>query len=305
MYCSKTIIFLFIFCFSISCDSSETSPISSNKSKNHVSNENLNNEQNTNNSNPKEIDSPDEKELSNAKIQSPYQTKPRRTKINFAEDCEYKIGDKFKLETACASAINSVIPDLPSNPCVYDQYLRNTKVSDGSAFLSLQNFSVKEAFPIKFYALSQNKYLVQIYCNSGAYNIENVYLLYDESKLPAKARVLEFPWIEPDSHILNDFSYLKPPSDDYIAKYINIVKEKTVGGIQFNPKTKTLIAYSKGNGMGKFGQYARYSFKKNGEPILEEFRARFYDDVYNQDYPNYDNDDVIKHPPKTWKRYYP
>jgi hypothetical protein len=288
MYCSKTIIFLFIFCFSISCDSSETSPISSNKSSNHVSNENLNNEQNANNSNPKEIDSPDEKELSKAEIQSPYQPKPRRKKINFPEDCEYKIGDKFKLETACASAINSVIPDLPSNPCVYDQYIRNTKVSDGSAFLSLENFSVKEAFPIKFYSLSSNKYLVQIYCESGAYNIKNAYLLYDESAIPAKAEVLEFPSFE----ITHD-------EDSDIAKTVEKVMVKTIGGVGFNLKTKQLIVFVKTRGIGDSGHYARYSFP-NGKPKLEEFRAKF-----KWAGRGYQTDEILKNPPQTWKRYFP
>ena len=295
-------------------------------------------------------------------IKSPYQTRPRRRTINFADDCFRPVvaGSKnWKLILACANAVEAVKPEIvkaaKDGNCddSFENLPDNTsyEVVDGNEILSytvnredskkldviakkletttrslFKNSGLPESDPyqlqtgqilkyqkahynyeygIRFLPFSNNKYLVEMRCWTAAYNLDNIYLLYDESSLPAKARVLEFDWVQPDAHIFDDFDYTDPPSDNYIAKYIKIVKEKTLCGFYFNSKTKTLIAYSKGNGMGKFGQYARYSLKKNGQPILEEFRARFYDDVHNQNYPNYDYEDVIKRPPRTWKRYYP
>jgi hypothetical protein len=55
----------------------------------------------------------------------------------------------------------------------------------------------------------------------------------------------------------------------------------------------------KTHGIGDAGHYARYSFL-DGKPKLEEYRARF--DWRGREYAL---EDVIKSPPKTWKRYFP
>lgn len=303
-------------------------------------------------------------------LRSPHQTKSRRTKIKFPDDCTDITGAGEKIEllpAACAEALRSARPALKEaadeGECdrpiaddnnhaypvidsdkilsykiknsaetdisiltkklgtVFENLAENNELDYSAEFRIGQELKYQKAhyiyeFEPKFLSLSNNKYLVEIRCWTAAYNLSNIYLLYNEAAIPAKAQVLEFDWVQPESHIYDDFSYLKPPSDDYIAKYTKIVKEKTLCGFYFNPKTKLLIAYSKGNGMGAFGQYARYSLKNPSKPKLEEFRAKFYDNVYtykniyNPDHPlklppNYGYDDVIKRPPKTWKRYYP
>jgi hypothetical protein len=243
-------------------------------------------------------------------------------KIAETENCSYPVTDEnnkssvvvddeemlfYKIKTPEETNIETLTKKLGT---VVESFIKNNQLDFPIELKVGQELKYQKAhyaydFNPLFYPFSDNKYLVKIKCWTAAYNLSNIYLLYDESSLPSKVKILEFSWVQPKAHIYDDFSYLKPPSDNYIAKHIEIVKEKTLPGFHFNSDTKTLTAYSKGNGMGKFGQYARYSFKKDGEPVLKEFRARFYDDVYNQNYPNYDYDDVIKNPPKTWKRYYP
>ena len=112
--------------------------------------------------------------------------------------------------------------------------------------------------------------------------------MYDESAIPAKAEILEFPSFE--------FTY----DEDYdVAKSVEKVNVTVLGGRWFNLKTKELIVFVKARGIGDAGRYARYSFP-NGKPKLEEFRAKF-----KWEGRGYQAGDVIKNPPKTWKRYYP
>lgn len=302
------IIVLFVVCSSSACSTVSSLPTQANSSKEDLASntkqtvENV--EQDANavrrfesdaNTNPNHI-SIDEK------IKRPRQAQARRKTIQFPDDCDYLVssGNENWLQAACADAIREVQPSLPKENCGYVNF-KDAYGKDGYYDLNAYNDPSHHPSAVQFYPLSPNKYLVQIYCNSGAYNTENVYLLYDESTIPAKAEILEFPWIKPESHIFDDFSDLDPPSDNYIAKRVKIVNVKIIGGINFNPKTKKLIVYTRGNGIGEFGQYARYSFP-NDKTKLEEFRAKYY---YSKNSPAYSPDDMIKHPPKTWKRYYP
>lgn len=212
---------------------------------------------------------------------SSYQTKPRRKKIKFSDDCQPSVvmgSDNWQLRKACGDALLTVKTDLPEK-CDYNTF----KDSDGS-----NNFSFFETAQIEFYYLSANKYLAELRCVAGAYNVQNVYVLYDESEIPAKAKVLQFPTLE-----------ITHNEDSDVAQKVEEVTTEIVGGRYFNPKTRELICFVKAHGIGDAGEYARYSFP-NGEPRLEEFRARF---VWSGR--EYTPDEVLKSPPKTWKRYYP
>ena len=213
---------------------------------------------------------------------NPYQTKPRRKQIKFPDDCTDIVpaGEKIRyLPMACAQTLKSIKPEL----------MKATK--DGICENSFAGLLAPEyAYPYEviFYPFSTNKYLVKMRCSTGAYNEINVYLLYDESKIPAKAKILEFPSFD-----------IEHDEDSDAAKNVEKVMVKTIGGRYFNPKTKKLIVFVKAHGIGDAGEYARYSFA-SGKPKLEEFRARF---VWSGR--GYQLSDVLKHPPKTWKRYYP
>lgn len=248
--------------------------------------------QNPANSSNKENISLETSQNKDDEFKSPQQIKPRRKKIDFPDDCNfYTVNEKFKLERACAFAINNVLSHLPKESCAYNSFLERGNISNGSSFLYLIEYATDfNSDAIKFYPLSSNKYLVELSCWTATYNLSNVYLLYDESKLPAKAQVLEF----------SSFEFEYPDDDDSDApKSVKKIVVKTVGGRYFNPKTKELIVFVKARGIGDAGEYARYSFPK-GKPKLEEFRAKFKWEGHG-----YQMDEVMKHPPKTWKRYYP
>ena len=124
----------------------------------------------------------------------------------------------------------------------------------------------------------------------SAYNLSNVYLLYDESAIPAKTRVLEFPDLK--------FSFDKDDKNGEYPASFEKATVKSVPGRIFNSKTKELLTMDKSTGIGYTGNFARYSFP-NDNPKLEEYRAKFKEDG------NGLGDDWLKVIEKTWKRYYP
>lgn len=216
-----------------------------------------------------------------------YQTKPRRPTIKFPDDCTATVPageESWQLPTACATAIAAALPNLPGTTGIG---LSSTK-SDCEYNSRRNDEDWLASYGAAFYPLSSNKYLVKILCQAGAYNQSNSYLLFDESALPAKAEVLEFPSFE----ITHD-------EDSEVAKSVDEVTVKTVGGVYFNAKTKQLIVFVKAHGIGDAGHYARYSFP-NGKPKLEELRAKF-----KWDGRGYTTDEILQNPPKTWKKYYP
>ena len=149
---------------------------------------------------------------------------------------------------------------------------------------------LEENSHIKFYPLSPNKYLLEIRCWAGAYNLSNVYLLYDESAIPAKTKVLEFPDF--------NFSFNEDDKENEYPVSVKKTMVKSVSGVEFNSKTKELIALDRKTGIGYAGHYARYSFP-NGKPKLEEYRAKFKEDG------NGLGDDWQRDVKKNWKRYFP
>jgi hypothetical protein len=280
-------VLLLVICLS-SCQSAQLSQIEINESSTNNSAKTPNSSvQNINaaNGDNKSIDL-NQNAAVKTKIKSVYQTKSRRKNILFPEDCTSFVpaGDEnWELQTNCAEAIQFVLPDLPRDGCGYEQFLKENSFND---FVKYSTDFHPGA--VKFYSLSPNKYLVEVLCDTAAYNISNAYLLYDESSLPSKAVVLEFDSFE--------FTY---DEDSDVAKTVKKLTVRTVGGRWFNPKTKELVVFIKARGIGDAGRYARYSFP-NGKPKLEEFRAKF-----KWEGRSYQVDDVVKSAPKTWKKYYP
>jgi hypothetical protein len=275
-------------------------------------------------------------------LKSSYQKRPRREKILFPDDCtdSTPAGEEVRyLPMACAEALKSAQADLQkvseeeecSHPIsaednrsyevvddekilsykiknsdetnislltnklgtVIESFIKNNKLEFPIEFKVGQELKYQKAhyeydFEPTFYSLSPNKYLVEMRCSTAAYNLSNIYSMYDESELPAKVNILEFP----------DFTFEYDENSD-TPKVIKEITSKTVGGRYFNPQTKELIVFIKARGIGDAGRYARYSFP-NGTPKLEEFRAKF-----KWEGRGYQAGDVIKSPPKTWKRYYP
>lgn len=225
-------------------------------------------------------------ESAQTKTPRSYRTKPRRTKIKFPDDCTTTVPageENWQLQTACAEAVTAALPNLPETARIG---LSSTK-SDCEYNSRRNDEDRLAAYGAEFYPLSSNKYLVKILCQAGAYNQSNSYLLYDESALPAKAEVLEFPSLQ----ITHD-------EDSEIAKTVEEVTVKTVGGVYFDAKTKQLIVFVKAHGIGDAGHYARYSFP-NGKPKLEELRAKF-----KWEGRGYTTDEILQNPPQTWKKYY-
>jgi hypothetical protein len=296
-------------------------------------------QQNSNTNLASSNDSNKDKEIVD-KIKSRYQTKPRRKKISFLEDCRLGVDSNknWKEVLGCADALESVKTKLQAvsenNNCsrpmsveddnpyeVIDSDQINHKIKNSEEtnikFITkkltttIENirknsnleYQVKlkigqeikyqkahwvHNFNPAFYPLSTNKYLIELACWTAAYNESNVYLLYDESALPAKISILEFP----------SFSFTFGENKDEPEK-VESINVKTVGGRLFNPKTKELIVFIKGNGNGDFGEYARYSFV-NDTPKLEEFRAKFKEDGIS-----YGTDEAMERSPKAWKQFYP
>lgn len=210
--------------------------------------------------------------------------KAQRRSIRFPADCttDRPAGSKnWTLQENCAEALTAVLPALPREDCDYEPYRKNF-----DDFLVFATSAYPDA--VRFYPLATNKYLVEIVCSTAAYNTSKAYLLYDESKLPATARVLEFPSLE--------FTY---DEESDRAETVESVKLKTVGARRFDLRTKQLIVFDKARGIGDAGRYARYSFP-NGEPRLLELRAKF-----SWTGRGYSTEEILRRPPLSWKRYYP
>ncbi len=225
-------------------------------------------------------------------FQSPRQSRPRRRTIHYPEDCQSSVVEgakNWRLQTACAAALDAVLPDLPtsSEGIIADSQAAKLDCDYSEQRDAQKRFSLAD-YGATFYPLSPNKYLVEIRCLAGAYNVVNTYVLYDESALPAHAQVVEFPSLK-----------FVVEGETETVKRFEKTTVKTVGAVQFNPLTKRLIVFVKARGIGDAGHYARYRFV-NDRPQLEEFRAKF-----DWNGRGYGTDEILKRPPKTWKRYYP
>jgi len=221
-----------------------------------------------------------------SKLSDSFQTAPRRRKISFPDDCNFYAASSEndrKLENGCAAAFEKVLPVLPREDCDYGEFLRQNSYTE-----FLEYLDDYRSRAVRFYPLAPNKYLVEVPCSVAAYNVSNAYLFYDESRLPAKAEVLEFP----------GFKFTYDEDRDSVEKIENVMT-KTVGGRGFNSRTKELIVFEKARGIGDAGRYARYSFS-GGKPKLVEFRAKF-----SWTGRGYSTDEILKRSPLAWKRYFP
>jgi hypothetical protein len=170
-----------------------------------------------------------------------------RTKITWPEDCASVAvaQGEHNIANDCEQAIRAV-KNWP-NDCnfIYPDDLYNGQQPD---------------LAVKFYLLSPGHFLGEFACSSGAYNVNNIYLYYDESQMPPRANLLEFP-----SYDLNSGSDLTQP--------VNQIMIAEVGGRVFNQQRKELIAFTKFRGMGDCGTFARYQFPQ-GQAAIKEFRAK-------------------------------
>ena len=206
----------------------------------------------------KNIDLPDAAQKRNhapdSNSRSKRRRRPRRKNIEFPRDCDYKAGEFYR-EKACAAALEKASRDFPKDrDCDYGSLRRPA----GS--VNLIEFNDRFADAVKFYRLSAGKYLVQVRCSASGYNVVNLYLLFDETQILPKARILKFATLE--------FSAQNP--NEKPAK----MSEEIIGVRRFNRQTKDLIVFIKERGLGDFGESARYAFP-NGKLRLKEFRARF------------------------------
>lgn len=216
----------------------------------------------------------------NSKSQISHRQKPRRKNIRFPRDCVYTAGE-FARENRCAAWLEKASLDFPADAdCDYDQF----RQPDNS--VDLIQFSEIYGSAVEFYRLSAGKHLVQVRCSAGAYNVANFYLLYDETDAAPQTRILEFPTLEFPARDSNETP--------------RMTAKKIIGGRSFNPKTKELIVFVKGRGIGDFGEYARYAFARDGTPRLKEFRAQIEENGVA-----YGTDRVLRRSPKKWRRYYP
>ena len=112
---------------------------------------------------------------------------------------------------------------------------------------------------LRFFDLAPQQYLVEVMCARGAYQGEQRFMFYDESRTPPTAQLLSFKTYEAANE---KFESLTPQETPEIW-----------GLAEFNPQTKELTILNKYRGAGDCGSWARYGFEQ-GRPQLREFRAQ-------------------------------
>jgi hypothetical protein len=149
-----------------------------------------------------------------------------RTSIAWPDGCAfYPIDDaaKNKLERDCATALSSVTgwPNAPER-CDYDY-------GDRLFFGSVPD--------PRFLPLRPGKFLVEFDCGAGGYNPFKVYVLYDETKSPATAKLLRFPYYPFGS--LSDPDHVPP-----------LIWKTGLISRAFNRRRGELIVFAKFRGLG-------------------------------------------------------
>ncbi|MCG6168251.1 DUF1176 domain-containing protein [Leptospira sp. FAT2] len=188
---------------------------------------------------------------------------PKRTSIQWPKDCDFYAHpseensreENFSYpENECAEAMESLKDRLPKD-CDYDSIGSGT---DGKIDYHVYAEFLKYS-PIRFYFLSDRKFLGELLCTSSAYNRYYVYFIYEESEFPAKTKVLKFKTFrfEKNGEIVSRESF---ESDRLIRFY--------------KPETKDFVAFHKYRGMGDCGEYFRYTLSESDRPVLQEMRAK-------------------------------
>ncbi|TGL95218.1 DUF1176 domain-containing protein [Leptospira barantonii] len=209
---------------------------------------------------------------------------PKRTSIEWPKDCDFyahssdensrEENSSFP-EEVCANALESLKDQLPKD-CDYDS---TRSGADGKIDYHLYANFLKYA-PIRFFLLSEGKFLGELLCTSAAYNRYNVYFIYDERIVPAKTRILRFkPFRFEESNGTVSKSGFE---GDRLVRF-------------YKPETKDFVAFNKYRGMGDCGEFFRYSLSESDQPILVEMRAKLNCDGTEV----YSADEV----PVTWTRY--
>lgn len=176
-----------------------------------------------------------------------------RISIKWPEGCAFyaiddAAKDEYRLERECATALSSVTgwPKAPEE-CDYDY--------SEVFFLDLQSVPSPEFLPLR-----PGKFLVEMLCKLGAYNFRKIYVLYDETKSPAIAKLLRFPYYP--------FGSESDPDDVPKLTWVTELSARA-----FNHRRGELIVFAKFRGLGDCGIFARYVFPED-EPVLREFRVK-------------------------------
>jgi hypothetical protein len=156
--------------------------------------------------------------------------------------------DEHKAERDCASALSSLTawPRAPEE-CDYDY--------GKDLFLGPERVPSPRFLPLR-----PGKFLIEMHCGSGAYNPLNAYVLYDEIKSPATAKLLRFPY----------YPFGSSGDPDHVPP---VVWKRVLSGRAFNHRRGELIVFAKFRGFGDCGVFARYAFPDD-EPVLREFRVK-------------------------------
>jgi hypothetical protein len=110
---------------------------------------------------------------------------------------------------------------------------------------------------LKFWQLEPHKYLVEVICFLAAYQLNQRYIYYDETKSPPSATLLNFKIYDKIGKKL-------------VEKWID-----EFGGFgDFDDQKKELIIDTKFRGLGDCGYRAVYRIQE-GKAVLKEFRAKF------------------------------
>ncbi|TGL76929.1 DUF1176 domain-containing protein [Leptospira yasudae] len=183
---------------------------------------------------------------------------PKRTSIEWPKDCDFyahSSEENFPSpQVVCAEALESLKDRLPKE-CDFDS-ARSGK--DGRIDYHLYADFLKDS-PIRFFPLSEKKFLGELSCRSAAYNRYNVYFIYDESRLPAKTKILRFRAFrfEKGGGKISKRSF----ESDRLVRF-------------YKPETKEFVAFIKYRGMGDCGEYFRYRLFESEEVVLQEIRAK-------------------------------
>jgi hypothetical protein len=210
-----------------------------------------------------------------------------RSAIRLPDDCAFialpenpnePLEPDVVVARACAEAFREFkdwpnVYDLPkkcqgheSEPACTELHARRECDSDYSDVFSFRGGAIDADYGVTFYNLAPGKFLVELPCGAGAYNVKNAYLFYDETTTTPTVRRLSFPYYAFDRF---------PGDEDNTAKAVpRKFQTKLLSSRTFNRRRKELIVLLKARGMGDAGSFARYRFREDGEPILKEFRFK-------------------------------
>ncbi|MBE8365546.1 DUF1176 domain-containing protein [Leptospira borgpetersenii] len=182
----------------------------------------------------------------------------KRTSIHWPKDCDFiaHIPEERNKhpELICADVLDQLRTQLPKD-CEYNELALSE-----NGLISYHRYADFLAHsPIQFFLLSEGKFLGELLCSSATYNRYNIYFIYDERSIPAKAQILTFPAFNFEKK--NGFVLRESFKSESIVRF-------------FKPETKEFVSFIKYRGMGDCGKYFRYGLSKTEKPILKEIRVK-------------------------------